>query len=173
MKKFFYVLITLFQVSTGLAMLPAKQEISADDKTELMRTVLRNQLSERSMTDFLSSIDIQDQIGRTALHWAAAMGNKIFMVMLKTAGANTTIRDSQNKTADDIYEETTKMSDRCSDYSCEENVQSEQTSTELSTSEIGNERPAISVIYHPNSVNTLNGEAQKVFHFGYYADLTR
>jgi hypothetical protein len=176
MKNFFYMLIALSQVSTGLAMLPAKQEFT-DGKTPLMKAVLIYRLSVDQIQANLSSINVQDNQGRTALHYAAALSNKNFKTMLEQAGADKDILDKNNKTAEDLYKENKRLSGRCHQYFCDNHTNSVeyvQTPTEdTAQNRSGDERPAISVIYHPNSVASLDSLEQNNYGYGYYADLTR
>jgi hypothetical protein len=176
MKKCLCVFIALSQVSISLAMLPAKQEI-ADNKTPLMLTVLTYRLSTAQIQENLPSINVQDNQGRTALHYAAALSNKNFMTMLEQSGADKTLLDKNNKTAEDLYKVNKRLSGRCHQYFCDNHtnpVEHEQTPTEdIEQNRSGDERPVISVVYHPNTVNYIGGCEQKEFGYGDYADLTR
>jgi hypothetical protein len=176
MKKYLCILIALSQASTGLAMLPAKQEC-ADGKTPLMKAVLIYRLSLAQIQENLPSIDVQDNQGRTALHYAAAFGDKNSMAMLEQAGADKNLVDKNNKTAEDLYKENKRLSGHCHEYFCNHHtnsVECEQTPTEETVqNRSGDERSTISVVYHPNTVNYIGGLEQKDYGYGYYANLTR
>jgi hypothetical protein len=176
MKKYLCVLIALSQVSTGLAMLPVKQEC-ADGKTPLMKAVLIYRLSLDQIQENLPSIDVQDSQGRTALHYAAALSNKNFMTMLEKAGAHKDVLDKNNKTAEDLYKENKRLSGRCHEFFCDHHtnpVECEQTPTEDTVqNRATDEKSAISIVYHPNTVHYIGDCGQKEFGYGDYANLTR
>jgi uncharacterized protein YxeA len=102
MKKYLCVLIALSQVSTGLAMLSAKQEFT-DGKTPLICAAMNH----ASLTELIKAnptlINYQDCQGRTALHYAAANGDKTNVEFLIKNGADKSLKDKQDKTAEDLY----------------------------------------------------------------------
>lgn len=103
MKKFLCILASFSYVSTNFAMQPTQPDTN---NTELMTAIISRQPITEILEKNPHSINYKNNLGQTAFH-LAVLYDRSKMNELITAGADTTLKDNQGRTAETYY----KMAD--------------------------------------------------------------
>jgi len=142
-----------------------------------MLAILNSQsITEPLIQDHINSLNQQDVSGRTALHYAALSNNKITIALLIKYGANRSLKDCDEKTAENLASEQQKIIAQSESHFYEHHEYQEPTpsyedSSSKTTVTLHRPGSVINLRNHEEQNKTDAAPASEQQRIGFYASL--